>query len=76
MVEVSGEGRRPKARMTGTYVTRARSKKKAHHRVIVLESLEYSVAMSEVNASATDAREEWIFGPMRQDLWQSRLRNL
>ncbi|OAE22187.1 hypothetical protein AXG93_3271s1300 [Marchantia polymorpha subsp. ruderalis] len=67
VAEASGKGRRPEARMADTDVTRlrtpqrrARSKKKANRKVVVFESSEGSVAMSERIASTTDedTREE------------------
>lgn len=67
VAKASGEGRRSKARMAGTHVTclrapkrRVRSKKKANRQIVVSESSEGSVAMTEGAASTTkkDTRKE------------------
>lgn len=61
VVEDSGAGRRPESRMVDAQVThlrmpkrRARPKKKANRKIVVSESLESSVAMSETAASTKD----------------------
>ncbi|OAE27751.1 hypothetical protein AXG93_4476s1020 [Marchantia polymorpha subsp. ruderalis] len=61
IADASGEGQRPESQMPETQVMklktpkrRARPKKKANRKIVVFESLEASVAISEVAASAMD----------------------